>query len=60
MRGRGEGGKEEEGSSQGACVNDPGTWTTAWGLTVGAGSWGALGRAVESNRATVRTTVIEQ
>ena len=32
-------GKEGEGTSQGTSINDPWTWTTGWGLTVGAG-WG--------------------
>ena len=26
---------EGEGTSQTTCVNDPWTWTTVWGLTVG-------------------------
>ena len=33
--------KEGEGASQRTCLNDPRTWTTVWGLTVGAG--GGLG-----------------
>ena len=34
---RGGGGEEREGSSQGTGIKDPRTWTTGWGLTVGAG-----------------------
>ena len=30
-------GKEGEGTSQRICLNDPRTWITVWGLTVGAG-----------------------
>ena len=38
--GRGSWGKGGEGTSQRARMNDPGTWTAVWGLTVGAGeSW---------------------
>ena len=51
---RGNGGVEEwwkegEGTSQRTCMNDPQTWTTVWGLTVGAagglgggGLWGKI------------------
>ena len=34
--------KRREGTSQGTCMNDPWTWTTGCGLTVGGGS--GLGR----------------
>ena len=34
---RGEWWKEEERISQRTCMSDPWTWTTVWGLTVGAG-----------------------
>ena len=39
QRGRGqrEWWKEGEGINQRTCMNDPCTWTTVWGLTVGAG-----------------------
>ena len=37
----GYGWKEVEVTSQGTCMNDPWTWTTGWGLTVGVG--GGLG-----------------
>ena len=40
-RGGRKGWEEEEGGSQGTSINDPWTWTTGWGLTVGAG--GGLG-----------------
>ena len=42
-RGEGKEGKQEkegEGSSQGTCMKDPWTWTTGWGLIVGAGMGG--------------------
>ena len=42
--GDGESGKEGEESSQGTCINDPWTWTTGWGLTVGMGDRGEWGR----------------
>ena len=43
----GEGGKKGEGSSQGTCMDDPWTWTTGQGLTVGTGGWvGGAGRAI--------------
>ena len=55
---KGEGGemwKEEEGISQRACMNDPWTWTTVWGWTVGVGSsWMAEGKGGK-----LGTTVIE-
>ena len=38
--------KEGEGSSQRTCMNDPWTWTTVWGLTVGLG--GGLGGGGQS------------
>ena len=31
--------KRREGTSQGTCMNDPWTWTTGCGLTVGVGGW---------------------
>ena len=38
-RGKGGGGwwKEGEGTSQRTCMNDPWTWTMAWGWIMGAG-----------------------
>ena len=35
---------KRERTSQGICMNDSWTWTTGWGLTVGAG-FGVGGRA---------------
>ena len=35
--GRGDYLKEGEGTSQGACMKDPWTWTMAWGLTIELG-----------------------
>ena len=29
--------KEGEGTRQRTCMNDPWTWTSVWGFTVGAG-----------------------
>ena len=41
----GEWGKEGEGIRQRTCMNDPWTWTTVWGLTVGAGhEWAEEGK----------------
>ena len=37
MKGERTRGKEEEGSNQLTGINDTWTWTTEWGLTVGAG-----------------------
>ena len=57
-RGDGGGGewwKEGEETSQRTCMNDPWTWTTGWGLTVGAG----LGWVEECKRGKIGTTVIE-
>ena len=36
----GDSGGKKEGTSQRTCMNDPWTWTTGWGLTVGAGRGG--------------------
>ena len=55
-RGGRKGWEEEEGGSQGTSINDPWTWTTGWGLTVGAGG----GRGQENNRGKIGTSVIEQ
>ena len=33
---RGINGEKGEGSSQGSCIKDPWSWTTWWGLIVGA------------------------
>ena len=41
--GGGQWGKEGEGSSQGACIKDPWTWTMGCGLTIGAGGKGGAG-----------------
>ena len=40
-------GKERKGSNQQTGIKDPWTWTTGWGLTVGAGV--GQGRATEEN-----------
>ena len=56
--GRGQWGKEGEGSFQGTCINDPWTWTPEWGLTVGAGSGWAVeskgGNCDNCNRTTIK------
>ena len=52
----GYGWKEVEVTSQGTCMNDPWTWTTGWGLTVGVG----MGREEESKGGKNRDNVIEQ
>ena len=54
-RGEDEAGKEGEGPSQGTDMNDPWTWTTGWGLTVGGGS---AGQGKQGGK--IGTTVIEQ
>ena len=46
---RGVGGEEwwedGEGTSQRTCMNDPQTWTTVWGLSVGVGvGWAEEGK----------------
>ena len=46
-------GKDEEGISQGTCIEDAWTQTTQWGLMVGVG-------AGDSNREKLGTTVIKQ
>ena len=48
--------KEWEETSQRTCMNDPWTWTTGWGLTVGVG----MGREEESKGGKNRDNVIEQ
>ena len=37
-----------EETSQTTCMNDPGTWTTVWGLTVGVG--GGLGKGGQKGK----------
>ena len=44
-----------EGTRQRTCMNDPWTWTTVWGLTVGVG--GGMGRGEQ--RGKIETIVIE-
>ena len=46
--------EEEEGTRQRASMNDPRTWTTAWGLTVGGVGW-----TEEGDGGKIGTTVIE-
>ena len=53
-RGKGEWWKEGEGNSQRTSMNDPWTWTTVWGLTVGVG--GGLGG--RGQREKIGTTMI--
>ena len=60
ISGEGEGrkvGKAVEGSSRETGINDPWTWTTGWGLTVGAveGKWGRVKQWGKTG-----TTVMEQ
>ena len=55
-KGGGEGKKEGEGSSVRTHINDPWTWTTGWGFTVGAGERARQGRAMGE----IQTTVTEQ
>ena len=50
-------GKIVEGSSQGTCINCPWTWTTGWGLTVGAG--GGQGRTTRENWDNYNRTTIK-
>ena len=50
--------EEGEGTSRRTCVNEPWTWTTVWGLTVGAGV-GAEGWAEKGKGGEIGTTVIE-
>ena len=52
---RGNGWKEGGGTRQGTCMNDPGTWTTGWGMTVGVG--GGLGGV--GQRGKIGTSVTE-
>ena len=40
--------EEGEWTSQRTCMNDQGTWTMVWGLTVGP--WGGLGRGGQRGR----------
>ena len=47
------GGKQGKGHQE-TCIKDPWTWTTGWGLTVGAGQVG------KSNGEKIGTTVIEK
>ena len=66
-RGEGRGGqwwKDEEGTSQRACMKDPGTWATVWGLTVGARGGGGLGKGGKKwdnhNRITIKKDLIKK
>ena len=48
-------GEEGEGSSQGTGINDPWTWTTGWGMTVGArGGGGATGENWDNCNRTIK------
>ena len=44
-RGKREWWKEGEEINQRTCMNDPCTWTTVWGLTVGARAWAGWRKA---------------
>ena len=44
-KGRRECWKEGEGTGQKTCMNDPWTWTTVWGRTVGVGCGAGRRRA---------------
>ena len=54
---RGDWWKEGEGASQRACTNDPRTWTTVWGWTMGVRRGGSLDRG--GQRGKIGTTIIE-
>ena len=57
--GREVGGKEGEGSNQGAGINDPWSWTTGCRLTVGSVSrreqWGEIVKTVNKKKLPLRT-----
>ena len=47
--------EKAEGITQRTCMNGPRTWTTVWGMTLGAG--GGLGEG--GQRGKIGTTVME-
>ena len=47
--------QRREGTRWRTCMNDPRTWTTAWGLTVGVGS----GMDGVGQRGKIGTTLID-